>query len=369
MSRKVILNAVAVVGVLSWTMAAQAQVVIETVTVGNPGNAGELSGECVPNGACTCRECGAVDYVYNIGTFEVTAGQYTEFLNAVATTDTYGLYGPNMDSNPYGCQITQNGTSGSYTYDFSGRPSGTEADWADRPVNFVSWGDASRFCNWLHNGQPTGAQDLTTTEDGSYHINGATSREELMLVVREPDATWVIPTEDEWYKAAYHYNDGVTGNYWDYPTSSNSAPSNDLVDPDPGNNATFCDGEWSDPGDFTIGFPYYRTVVGAHEDSGCPYGTFDQGGNIWEWNEAVLYRSRRGLRGGTFYYFDRLLHAAHRSRRYPGDETYDSGFRVAEVGIPQPPPIPTLSEWGLVAMTLLVLTGGTIVLLRRRVTA
>jgi formylglycine-generating enzyme required for sulfatase activity len=41
------------------------------------------------------------------------------------------------------------------------------ADWADRPVNYVSWGDAARFANWLHNGQPSGAQDLTTTEEGA----------------------------------------------------------------------------------------------------------------------------------------------------------------------------------------------------------
>ena len=34
-----------------------------------------------------------------------------------------------------------------------------------------------------------------------------------------------LPTEDEWYKAAYHKNDGVTGNYYLYPTSSNAAPT------------------------------------------------------------------------------------------------------------------------------------------------
>ena len=38
------------------------------------------------------RICGSVGYNYNIGKYEVTAGQYTEFLNAVARTDTYGLY-------------------------------------------------------------------------------------------------------------------------------------------------------------------------------------------------------------------------------------------------------------------------------------
>ena len=201
-------------------------IVIETVTVGNLGNDGELSGEGA-GGSGPDRICGAVDYVYNIGKYEVTAAQYTEFLNAVAATDTYGLYNTNMWSSSYECKIERTGSSGSYTYSVA-------PDWADRPVNYVSWGDAARFANWLHNGQPTGAQDLTTTEDGSYYLNGATSNAALLAVDREPDATWVIPSEDEWYKAAYHKNDGVTGNYWNYPTSTSTVPSNDLIDPDPG---------------------------------------------------------------------------------------------------------------------------------------
>jgi formylglycine-generating enzyme required for sulfatase activity len=188
----------------------QAQEEIETLTIDNRGNPADVYGDGY----------GSVDYLYNIGRFEVTGGQYVEFLNAVAATDTYGLYSLLMDDSPYGCQITRHGTEGNYTYDFSGRPSGTEADWANLPVATVSWGDAARFANWLHNGRPTGAQDLTTTEDGSYFLNGATTDAELMAIVREPDATWVIPSEDEWYKAAYHKNDGVTGNYWNYPTQS-----------------------------------------------------------------------------------------------------------------------------------------------------
>ncbi len=322
-------------------------VVIETVTVGNPGNPGEGSGESEPAGWGPDRICGAVAYTYNIGKYEVTAGQYTEFLNAVAATDTYGLYNSMMDSLSNGCQITQNGTSGSYTYDFSGRPSGTEADWVNRPVNFVSWADAARFANWLHNGQLTGAQDATTTEDGAYDLsatqsyygpNGETPaygtddwdslNDALIAVIREPAASVFLPSEDEWYKAAYHKNDGVTGNYWDYPTSSNGVPSNDLDGS--GNNATFFDG------DLTIGSPYYRTEFGAHVNSESPYDTFDQGGNLWEWDEAILYGSFRGLRGGSFSYGGNYLHAAFRgsygfSLGYPSNEDRGVGFRVAEV--------------------------------------
>jgi formylglycine-generating enzyme required for sulfatase activity len=283
-------------------------VVIDTVTVGNPGNANDTHGDGY----------GGVAYTYNIGKYEVTAGQYTEFLNAVAATDTYGLYNSFMWPNTYGCKIERAGSSGSYTYSVA-------ADWADRPVNYVSWGDAARFANWLHNGEPTGPQDLTTTEDGSYFLNGAMSNAELMAIVREADATWVIPSEDEWYKAAYHKNDGVTGNYWDYPTSSDSVPSNDLIDPDPGNNATFYDG------DYTIGSPYWRTEFGAHENSESPYDTFDQGGNVSEWNEAVSTLSR-GLRGGSFAdVLVNYLHAANRNFNSPSNEGTTIGFRVAEV--------------------------------------
>ena len=39
---------------------------------------------------------------------------------------------------------------------------------------------------------------------------------------------------------------------------------------------------------YTIGSPYYTTEVGEFENSESPYGTFDQGGNIWEWNETVI---------------------------------------------------------------------------------
>ncbi len=342
--------------VLLTVLATTAQAVtIDTVPVGNPGNAGEGSGESY-GGYGPDAIVGAVDYAYNIGKYEVTAGQYAEFLNAVADTDAYGLYNSSMDSH-YGCQITRHGTSGSYYYDFSGRPSGEESDWTNRPVNFVNWGNAARFANWLHNGQPTGtltgdpAIDAGLTEDGSYDLNGATSDAALMTIMRESDATWVIPSEDEWYEAAYHKNDGATGNYFDYPTSSDNLPSNDLVEPtDPGNNATIYDSG------YTIGSPYYRTEVGAHELSDSPYGTFDQAGNVYEWNEAVMSGSLRGwpgphlrgARGGDWLSDDStILLATDRGNAPPTTEYEHIGFRVAQV--PEPSTI-TLLLCGLAGL-------------------
>ena len=103
-----------------------------------------------------------------------------------------------------------------------------------------------------------------------------------------------------------------------------------LTDPDPGNNATF-----NDSGVSTIGHPYYRTEVGAHENSDSHYGTFDQGGNVWEWNEAIVSGSSRGLRGGSYVApVDRLL-ASFRASELPTFEHYDVGFRVGSA-VPEP---------------------------------
>jgi formylglycine-generating enzyme required for sulfatase activity len=293
---------------------------IETVPVGNPGNAGEPSGGVGSGGPE--RSCGAVNYIYNMGKYEITAAQYTEFLNAVAATDTYGLYNPLMvDLN--GCKIQQSGSLGSYTYSVA-------PDWASRPVGHVNWGDAARFANWLHNGRPTGVQDLTTTEDGSYFLNGAITGEQLLAVTRKPMASWVIPSEDEWYKAAYHKNNGVTGNYWGFATSTDNEPSNELIDPDPGNNANY--NPDLGPDTHTIGAPYWRTVVGEFENSESPYGTFDQSGNVNEWTEAIVLDNARALRGGDYSDDAARLHASYRCFSTPTSESASTfGFRVAYV--------------------------------------
>jgi hypothetical protein len=53
---------------VSWVLAGEnkAAVTIETVPVGNPGN---------PHDTLDERTVGRVDYAYNIGKFEITAGQ------------------------------------------------------------------------------------------------------------------------------------------------------------------------------------------------------------------------------------------------------------------------------------------------------
>src|SRR4051812_4022942 len=73
----------------------------------------------------------------------------------------------------------------------------------------------------MHNGQPNGPSGFGTTEDGAYTLNW---RDGVgPSVPRNPIARWWLPSEDEWYKAAY-YNP-FTSSYYDYPTSSNEMPT------------------------------------------------------------------------------------------------------------------------------------------------
>ena len=158
-------------------------------------------------------------------------------------------------------------------------------------------------------------------------------------VVRKASASVWLPSEDEWYKAAYHKNDGVTGNYFLYPTSSDSTPGRDMTEAtNPGNNANYYDSG------YLIGSPYYRTEVGEFELSDSPYGTFDMGGNVWEWNETLIDSSRVD-RGGSNGSYDADLRSSDPNRGNPLKEYVAIGFRVASV--PEPATMSMLAIGGL----------------------
>src|SRR5262245_10072980 len=187
-------------------------ITIQTVPVGDVGN---------PNDPETGNFRGGVGYAYSIGKYEVTVGQYTDFLNAVGATDAYGLYNPSMATDLNIAGISQS-CSPNCTYSAIGS--------SIHPVTYVSWGDAARFANWLHNGQPMGAEGPGTTETGAYTLNGATSDSALLAIIRNAGSTWFIPTENEWYKTAYYQPTAAGGDfdgYWAYPTKTNSVPYSD----------------------------------------------------------------------------------------------------------------------------------------------
>jgi formylglycine-generating enzyme required for sulfatase activity len=292
---------------------------VEFVPVGDAGNAPDTA---------TGSVYGSVPYAYQMGKYDVTVGQYCQFLNAVATTDTYGLYHVFMAGTYPTIGIAQSGSPGSYTYSVAGGYSGSYSKAANCPMFDLTWVNAARFCNWLQNGQPTGAQDLTTTEDGSYYLNGATGWSDVMAVTRKANATYVIPSENEWYKAAYYKGGSTNAGYWTYPTQSDDVPGYTL--PDTGNHASFFAGYgigYTDPAN-------WLTPVGAFSKSPGPYGTFDMGGDIFQWNEEIIGGSSRGIRGGNWGYDSSDLAASSRYYDDPGDVINGLGFRVAVV--PEP---------------------------------
>jgi formylglycine-generating enzyme required for sulfatase activity len=290
------------IGAALWLGAPASAVTIDWVTVGDPGNA------CDPQGP-GCY--GSVDSVYRIGKYEVTNAQYAEFLNAVADTDTYGLYNTSMGDStfPNLGGITRGGSSGSYTYS-------TIAGREDMPVNWVSYWDALRFANWLHNGQPTGAQDDGTTEDGAYTLNGYTG-DDGSWTTRNPGAVIFLSSDDEWYKAAYY--DAVSTSYFDYPAGSDTQ--------------TTCAAPGATPNTANC-FRDDLTEVGSYTASPSPSGTFDQGGNLWEWNESPSPFEERARRGGSWTDEAIYLHASVWEFIAPYNQMPNTGFRVAM--IPEP---------------------------------
>ena len=262
----------------TWANGAAAVVTPEWTSVGNPGNAAD-----------TTTSYGAVAYTYQISKHEVSNSQYAEFLNAKAASDPLGLYSTSMSSNPNG-GINRFGSSPGYTYE-------VKAGQGNQPVVFVNWYDSLRFANWMHNGQ--GAAD---TETGAYTLLGGTPTPIFgSLITRNPLANVFLASEDEWYKAAYHQPSGAGGdgdNYWVYPTRSNSDPTSE---PPPGGNNSanfFYNGGYAVTGSTTFSSSQdYLTNVGAYTGSASYYGTFDQAGNAWEWNETVISGSTRGIRG------------------------------------------------------------------------
>ncbi|MEI8371439.1 MAG: SUMF1/EgtB/PvdO family nonheme iron enzyme [Planctomycetota bacterium] len=295
------------------------QTSLEFVPVGDAGNVADPA-----TSFHNVARWGAVSYNYQIGKYDVTLGQYAAFLNAVAKTDTYGLYNSYMSTDFATQGIGQSGSPGSFSYSVTGSAPGA----SNMPVFAVSWGDAARFCNWLQNGQPTMVEGDGTTETGAYTLSGGTSNAALIAVTRNAGATYFIPSDDEWYKAAYYKTGGTNAGYWVYPTKSDIDPINSLALALTSTNAA--NGYLSDYTDPTN----YLTPVGTFAASPGPYGTFDQGGDVYQWTEENLFGEDRGLRGGTWNQGPGGMTSYNRNLTPPTSEFATVGFRVASV--PEP---------------------------------
>ena len=307
---------------------ARAAITIDLVQVGNPGNANDSTGY------------GAVSYAYSIATKEVNLFQYTAFLNAVAKTDTYSLYNTVMGTDLNIAGITQTGSSGNYGYAVMGTGA--------RPVTYVTWFDAARFANWVANGQPTGGQNDATTENGAYTLNGAMSGVSATTNAVNPNTsaptTYWIPSENEWYKAAYYQpvaQGGDSDSYWLYPTGSNTIAGNTIGVAD---SANYNDGNSAKDQN---SLPTNLTDGGAYgANSASFYGTFDQGGSVFEWNAAVVPGGFRGLLSGSWDLSGSYMSSSFRGWSFPYNDSSNAGFRVASSVVPEP------------STTVLIMLGG-----------
>jgi len=397
------LGAVAlVVGCLS--AASVHAVTIDMVTVGDPGNVADDTG------------FGAVNYEYRIGKYEVTIGQYAEFLNAVAKNDpgcqadpsnpgqwlsgSFQLLPP---SSPNINGISRTGSPGSFQYSpyLPTLPQvwGSYRDGAnspsERPVT-LDWFQAARFVNWMNNGQPTGDPGVSTTEDGLYPLFGAVSGapggsaqpHDLPTRAVNPNTgaspIYRIPTENEWYKAAYYKGGGTDSGYWDYATQSDAPPGISIGSDT--NQANYHQRGFNSNGYyFSNGNAAWHsfnlepssvpgsllTNVGVFTGSPSRYGTFDQSGNVREITDGTgidMYGRPAGAgvqsvaRGGDYDdHFSQLASSSRETSLYG----VVGGFRLASfvaVGVPEIDPA------GMGSVLALV-TGALGLLERRRLKA
>lgn len=217
---------------------------MDMVDIGYVNNPGMVSNAWAP------YTPGSVSYRYKIGVYEVTQGQYVEFLNDVAASDPYGLWG--------NWGISRSGSDGNYTY------STTDPNLPAVKVNIYG---AMRFANWLTTGD---------TETGVYELGGV-ALPAVGSITRNMTAYqnggFAIPSMDEWYKAAYYQPaslGGDTDSYWDYATNSNTPPS--------GLEANYLSGDNLNPG----------VMVDVGYSIASFSGTYDMTGNAWEYSDTVL---------------------------------------------------------------------------------
>lgn len=282
---------------------------IEWTPVGNPRNAGDPDNDSL----------GAVDDGYFMSAYEVTNDQYVAFLSSVASTDPNALFVPAMESDPRG-GIVRAGGPGSYTY-------AAKANMGDKPVNHVSYLSAMRFVNWIENGMPGGAQDASTTEDGTYTLGNGTDE------VRAPEAHHFLPDGNEWFKAGFHHPWILGGTQSDFHLEI-TGPG-----PDPVPALAGPTGDIANPGERVVNYQLAAdwngqdgnvTTVGSAGPLGATfYGTFDQGGNVAEWTETVSGADRT-IRGGSYASdVSALISLSHSQPASPGTTSSEIGFRIA----------------------------------------
>lgn len=297
------------------------------VTIGAPGNV-PYTGDS-PFGAPIAYGRGNVAYEYRIGRTEVTTSQWIEFVNVFSMREDPSL-GIRLEPNFWGAQMDS-----SYTGPGLRWVPRTDVNGGMLPVQGISWRDAARFCNWLHNGKSTDAASL---DNGAYDAStwGNTESGFTDDPTHLPGARFWIPSLDEWMKST-HFDPNRFGNgqggWWLYPNGADEP----LVGGPPGVGQTSAGylseelwGEWDVP-------------LGAYPDTLTPWGLLDASGGAREWIEEVFYwpggiQRNRGLAGSSAgfggpsesYIYD---HVSAYGSTHPG--VSEAGLRIA-AAVPAP---------------------------------
>jgi formylglycine-generating enzyme required for sulfatase activity len=285
--------------------------------IDHPGNAPYS----VPPNIGQPRTVGRVDHTYRISKTEMSAADWAPFANANLRigdpweTGLNAYFGQMLDIGPGG--ILQPRTD---------IPAGDRLN-----LGSVTWYDAARYCNWLHNGK---AETREAMEYGAYDLRGfPPNPNPITPPTRLPGATFFLPTDDEWVKAV-HFDPNRYGTeqpgYWDYPLASDAPPIPGPVGV--GNtNAGYAAGGL-DPLVFRVGAYNYATT---------PWGLLDASGGRSEWLETpstgiVPTRQYEGAASGlsnsqTSLNLDYIVRTG---QEIPQSRWSWLGFRVASVPAP-----------------------------------
>jgi len=316
---------VSALALLATGSAARAQsITMSYVTVAAPGNTANLADPA------TGSVYGSVSYAYDIGEYDVTDSQYVTFLNDVDPTgaNALGLYSSAPDAE-YGVTFNSGAASGSKYSIRSG--------YATLPVVDVDYWDTLRFVNWMNNGEGN-----ASTETGAYTLLGGNTDgygtpSNAASLLANPQhnagATVWLPSENEWYKAAYY--DPANQTYSTYATQSDTAPGNIIGSGS--NEANYYNGVYSVSQSSSLsGNPNYcyLTPVGSFTASASYYGTYDQSGDVFNWIDTTDDSDYPVLRGGDWYIYSGYLSSSDRDLGTPTTTNYTIGFRVASV--PEP---------------------------------